>query len=333
MLINQPLLTLKQKAFEDSISRQRQLQVASPSLSVMSDIHWEYAMHSPPSPPIATTSFGNYEQNFSAHWHGDAESGSANIRRNIIYSIYDVVRGFPQHMLFLDSPCIVKIRRQNYFGHYSVATQCLSIPSSNASTHSSPLDRLQRSSHRRRTIAKFFAPFIRASLAKNSLRQHKVTSSYVTRSSSGKAMDSRLPSLSDPPPPDLSAFRHIFSSKQDWWLTVLYAHLVAYNYMCSIQVIPQYPKSEVPPKASRTLGIPRGSSNRPTTSANSDTMLANLEAGLVSCITWITNCMMGKSNASADIEKDPYTDISDQLLVPALAEIAKNCEKGCSEEG
>jgi hypothetical protein len=333
ILVNRPWLTLKQKAFEDSTSRQRQHQVASPSSPVVSNIHWEHDMHSPPSLQGITTSFDNYEQNFSAHQRGDAASDSVNIRKSIIDSIYDVVRDFPQHMLFLDSPCVVKIRRQNYFSHNPVATQRLSIPSSNSSTHLSPLDQLQHPSRRQRTTAKFFAPFVRASLAKNSLRQYKDTSSYVTRPSSRKATDSRLPSLSDPPPPDLSAFRHIFSSTQDWWPTVLYAHLVAYNYMCSIQVIPQHPKSEVPFKASRTLGIPRGSSNRPTTSANSDTMLTNLEAGLVSCITWITNCMMGKSNASADIEKNPYTDISNRLLVRALAEIVKNCEKRCSEKG
>lgn len=302
-----------------------------PSSSLVSDLRCEHAIHSPSSPPITNTSFGDCEEGFRGNQNGDAESGSVEISRNIIDSIHDVIRGFPQHMLFLDTPCLVEIRRQNHFAQDATAAECLSIPSPNSSIYLLPLDQQRRPSRRRRTTAKFFAPLLRASLTKNFLPQNRGTSSYDTRPSSRKSTDSRSLSLSDPPPPDLSAFQHIFPSTQDWWRTVLYAHLIAYNYICGLQVLSQYTISELPPKASRTLGISRGYSSHYTPNPVLDARLVEIEMELVSCITWITNCMAGKINAQRDTRKVRNGYERDCILVRALSEIVKVSEGGGGE--
>lgn len=289
-------------------------------------------MHSPISSHIANISFHDYEERFLGLRHSNSESDSVIINRSIVDSINDIVRGFPQHMPFLDTPCIVELRRQNHFAHDATAAQHLSIPLPNSSTYSLPLDQLQRPLRRRRTTAKLLEPLLHASLAKSFLPQNNVASSYVTPPSSRRSTDSRRLSLSDPPPPDLSAFQHIFPSTQDWWRTVLYAHLIAYNYICANLVRPQYAISEVPPKASRTLGISQGLSSDSTAVPVSDAILGEIEMGLLSCITWIANCMAGKNNAQTDTKKVRNVYERDHILVSALAEIVRVCEtNSCGE--
>jgi hypothetical protein len=322
--VKHPLLTLDKKASEESTARRTQHATPMPSSSVMSNLRCEHAIHSPPSPPITSTSFNDCEEGFRVNQNGGAESDSVDISRSIIDSIYDAVRGFPQHMLSLDTPCLVEIRRQNHFAQDTAATQCLSTPSPNSTIYSLPLDQLQRRPSRPRvTTAKFFTPLLRASLTKNFLPQNKGTSLYNTRTSSRKSTGSRFLSQSDPPPPNLSAFQHIFPSTQDWWKTALYAHLIAYNYICGLQAISQCPISELPPKASRTLGISGGCSTHFTPTPVLDARLVEIEMELVSCITWITNCIAGKINAQTDTKKVRNWYERDHILVRALAEIVK----------
>lgn len=305
--------------------RQRQHQAAIPSWSVLPDLQPEHAVHSPPSPPTTSTSF-SYEERFSGYQSGNTEFDSIKIIRSIIDSIYEVVQSFPQHMLFLNTPCVVEVRRQNHFVQDAAGAQRLSIPSPNSSVYSLPLDQLQRPSRRRRTTAKLLAPLLRASLAKHFLPQNTVTLPYVTRPSSRRPTASGVLSLSEPPPPNLSPFQHIFPSTQDWWRTILYAHLIAYNYICTTQVSSQYLMSEVPRKASRTLGISRGYSSQSTANTALDARLDEIERGLVSCITWITNCMAGENSALTDTMKVQTEYERDSILVRALAEIVKVCE-------
>src|SRR6202011_4257818 len=84
-------------------------------VSCTPDLQREHALHSPPSSPITSTSFGNSGKHLLGHQFDYAEPDSGEASRTIIDSIYDVVYDFPQQMLSLDTPCVADIRYQNYF--------------------------------------------------------------------------------------------------------------------------------------------------------------------------------------------------------------------------
>lgn len=192
-----------------------------PSSSVVSDLQWEHAVHSPPSSPITSTSSSDYEQPFPVHQHSRAKPDNVEASGSIIDSIYDTVQGFPQQTLFLNTPCVVDIRHQNHFAQCATDPQRFSNPSS-SSLNYSHFEQLQPSSRRRRTATNFFAPLLRTTTRKSSLSRNEVTPSYETQPSSSRSSVSRsLAPQSDTSPPELSAFRHIFPDTQDWWRNVL----------------------------------------------------------------------------------------------------------------
>ncbi len=328
---NYPLLTLKKNAVDDRTARHRQPQRETSSSSLISDLQWEHALHSPPFSPVISTSSSDFERRLLGREYGHAEPDSVELSRSNIDAIYDTLQDFPQRMLFLDTPCIVDIRHQNYLAQCAADPRLSPNPSSSStSTYSLALDQLQLPSSRRRTATDFFAPFFHATTKKSSLFWRKVTPSYASRPPSSMSTGWRtLASQSDSSPPNLSVFRHIFPNTQDWWRNVLYAHVIAFNYVRENHAHPQRPFRGFPSKAFQTLGISYERS-RPTASTSIE--LADLEEKLVSSITWVTNCMSGKSIDLKDIEKVQHKYDRDHILARALAEIVKASEGGGRQE-
>jgi hypothetical protein len=269
----------------------------------------------------------NYQSNMGRHASVDTDTSLTEADQNIINGINDAVNGFPQSMLFLDTPCVVEMRRQGHSKRPSVESRI--SPRSSESQQLS--DESYRSSSRRRTrTSSLFAPF-------------RLGSSRKTSSISGYAPS--VSAIPEPPietehapavqpvelpPPNVAALRRIFPSTDDWWRNVLYAHLVAYNYIRRIQSLSKQSRPGIPPKVSQTLGIPRTSSNNSLASLRAevtlDRRLKDIEVGLESCIQRITNCMAGNSNALRDTEEVRMAENSDGVLVRTLAEVVALCE-------
>ena len=324
------MLTLKKDNFDDGIVKLRQRRRAT-LLSSPFDLEWESSTHSPPPSPMASTSLGILEELFPEHQYHDTEPESIEPTRTIIDSIHDVVQDFPQQMLFLDTSCVTDIRYQNHLAQRKTDSRSFSNSSSSSSASSLPLDRRNLPTRRRRTATNFFAPFFLATTRKSSYSEKKVASSNANRPPSCISTDWKsLASQPDIPPPELSIFRHIFPDTQDWWRSVLYAHLVAFNYISENNTPPQRNDHGFPSKACRTLGISCGQS---TLASDATIRLTDLEKNLVSCITWITHCMTGKRGAQRDINEYRDEFDRDHILVRALAEIAKVCECGRGGEG
>jgi hypothetical protein len=326
-----PTLALKKDNFDDGTVRLRQRRKATLLSSPSFDLEWESSTHSPPPSPMASTSLGILEEPFPEHQYHDTEPESTEPTRTIIDSIHDVVQDFPQQMLFLDTSCVTDIRHQNHLAQRKTDSRSFSNSSSSSSANSLLLDQRNLPTHRRRTATNFFAHLFLATTRKSSYSQKKAASSYANRPSSCISTDWKsLASKPDIPPPELSIFRHIFPDTQDWWRSVLYAHLVAFNYINENNTPPQRNVHCFPPKALRTLGISYGQS---ILASDATIRLTDLEENLVSCITWITHCMTGKRSAQRDINEYQDEFDRDHILVRALAEIAKVCERGRGGEG
>lgn len=322
-LAHNSLISASNDSVEDKAPKRRQCDTEMSPLP-RTFLQFSGTNQSPPSPAIGCTPCGDHQLRYR---YDSMDSGSAEMNNSIINSISDIVQEFPQRMLFLDTPCVFEIRRQKHIAHYAIAAQDISIPSFGSPDSSLPLAQQRFSSHRRGITSNLFAPLLCATSINNSSPQYKAAPSYITEPLSEKFTPTLSPPPS-PPPPDLSAFRHIFPTTQDWWRDVLYAHLVVYNYVCDVRALFLYPFIDVPPKASRTLGTPYGSSNDPIEALNLNTGLGDLEMRLVSSITWIANCMSGRGSVSVDTESVKYTGKGNEILVRALAEIVKNCERG-----
>jgi hypothetical protein len=328
--VDYPMLPLKKNNFDDGTVRSKQRRRATLLSSPSFDLEGESSTHSPSPSPMASTSLGILEELFPEHQYHDAESASIEPTRTIIGSIHDVVQGFPQQMLFLDTSCVTNIRHQNHLAQRKTGHRSFSNPTFSSSTNSLPLDRRNFPTRRRRTATDFFAPFFLTTTKKSSYSQKKVASSYANRPSSCISRDWKsLASQPDIPPPELSIFRHIFPDTQDWWRSVLYAHLVAFNYIRENHTPPQRNVHGFPSKACRILGISYGQS---ILASDATIGLTDLEENLVSCITWIANRMTGKSNAQREINEYRDDFDRDHILVRALAEIVKVCERGGGRE-
>jgi hypothetical protein len=252
---------------------------------------------------------------------------------SIINAIRRAVRGFPQDMLFLNTPCVVQIRRQSHPSHQSAPLlQSLPNRSQESSEYRPPSRKPQTSSFRRRTMAAgIFASLERHHSTKHSSPELDAASvtSTIKRPPYTPTAPKGLSESEDVSSPDLTAFQKIFPSTDDWWRDVLYAYLVAYNYIQDIKV---QPKPNISSKAYRTLGIPRFTSSRACPSERQDPALADLESDLASCINRVINCMAGRNNALRDTEEIRQVEKNDGLLLRALAEIVRVCEIGHRQE-
>lgn len=366
--VKSTLLTYEDDVFEHATPKELLNQDESHHPSIIPSAYSFTFMCKPPlSPTRSQLHDEGYEDSDIPPQYTGVNPKGIGMSSNIIDSIYEVVLGFPQHMLFLNSPCIVDIRHQNRSTSSYAYTQRLYNLPFKSSDDRMPLGQPPRASIRRCTAAtKFFAPFFRAASTKASPPRHKGALYFATRPSSRRS--TALQNIFPPstlPSPDLLAFQHIFPATQNWWRGVLYAHLIAYNYVHEINTsqnlasgIPfkasrtlrlsqalshraetarhpdsvVYPSYRVPLKACRTLGIPRLSSNRSITSAHHDGCLADLENELASCITWITNCMSGKINSSTGMDSICTVDNRDLILVRSLAEIVRVQDRDGNEE-
>jgi hypothetical protein len=330
--INYPTLALTKKSFDAEKGKTGGHETAELISCSVPNLQRKQSMYRFPPSPTTSNSFGIFGEHVPENQYPDAESGILESNRTIINSIHDIVQGFPQQMLFLDTPCITDIRRQNHLARCSTDLPGFSDPSYISSNFSLPLDRLNSSTHRRRTATNYFAPFLRAKTRKSTLLRGKLATSYTGRPSSCMSRGwGSLASQPDIPPPKLSVFRHIFPDTQDWWRSVLYTHLVAFNYVRENHASQQRNSQYFPSKACRTLGISRGYSRREMLTTDANIRLAELEEALVSCITWITKCMAGSDNAEEDVWKTWNDHERDSILVRALAEIVKVYERGGGE--
>ena len=97
--------------------------------------------------------------------------------------------------------------------------------------------------------------------------------------------------------PDLSAIASIFPEGDGWWQSCLLAHLLAYNYLHTLNsALPYSPSSRgrgrgrtVPDKAARTMGI-----NNTAVIGKEETRYTKVLEDLEKCMVWIMKSMMGK---------------------------------------
>lgn len=215
---------------------------------------------------------------------------------NLIDAINGIIRSFPKDMLFLDSPAILDIRLKTDIERHHPSKSGLS------SNYPPSLQNRPRKYIRRRTKSSCTCKRFESADSAHPLVEEGSNIPVPTIKARIKVFlnpPATLPlrqSASAPPPPNLAPFRKVFPQADDWRLSVLYAHVIAYNHIQDCRSTTSTPSTtitkpstserinptdkskarpcrpHIPSKASHTLGFSNThNSNRNTNASTSQT--------------------------------------------------------------
>lgn len=263
----------------------------------ISQFEFPFKHSHPTTPPKSSSSASQSDNGFAQsikHRKTRARgSEGSEIEYNVTDGIYAAIGGFPRDMLFLNSPCVVNIRRESLLSRRSQAVYARSSQSS----------------------------------AVRSASQRSQEEAYRECSASAIDVLSEYHTVDTPEPPeaDLTSLKNIFPDTDDWWRSVLYAQLVAYNYLVDINKATSRQYGHIiPPEVASTMGAPAKVVITP--SAGGNQAYAEAVEGLELCISRITNCMGGCSTALTGIGGSDALKKTDLTIVRALAEVVRSCE-------
>jgi hypothetical protein len=237
---------------------------------------------------------------------------------DLVEAISNGIDSFPQEMLTLDTPCVAELRWRNKNSRTS-HTPKTSARLSHSKSHSS-CRRLTKTANPGDSASEISFP--------SPIDDASLPASYIERTPDNRKVD-------------LRPLRTIFTQTDDWWRSLLYAHLVAYNHITALQAPPLSNDLSVnlPPQSpKRRKRIPRDSifgpppaplHLKPSASTIVAQNLAEVEEALASCITCIANFMAGHSDSLYGEDfgvSCASKSLSDQILVRSLAEVVKGCE-------
>lgn len=254
----------------------------------------------------------------------------------LVEAICDTIDGSPRD-LQLDSYCITEIRRLNRLIRAASrpAPPPLPIPV-NQEVLDKELKRVRRSKS-------FFGTFKTSSRTSQfpSRKSSFANSASVPRQVQGvMRAETKV---------DLSALRTIFPGSDDWWRSVLYAHVLAYTYVSQKQsdtttVSGTNRPPSRPPKATKTLGLSLAASlplATDTAASERDTResFEVILTALASCISRIIAVMKGAEDynltRSRIVGHNAYGRRREEMdwpFVRALAEMIKIAELGAGAE-
>lgn len=256
-----------------------------------------------------------------------------------VESICDTIDGSPRD-LQIDSYCISQIRRRNRAIRIS-SLKPLSPPlfSSRELSYNQVLKRPSRT----KSIFGNFRP------ARPTLAQSRDSIAIASLPPRARRTLQAASQMSEP---DLGPFRNIFPDTDDWWRSVLYAHVLAYNYISALKdrecaaetSSPRSSSLMVPSKATRTLGIsasvtmPNIRSVKVSQSSEiitkhvgiMSTSFGRILTALASCITRIIGCMTVADDVDAARLRiqDGIKEEIDWTVVRSLGEIVRCAELG-----
>jgi hypothetical protein len=284
--------------------------------------------YTPPVSPLGSPfqSALNYTRSVPRHRFNVHDLAEEVINLPLIEAICDGIDGSPRD-LQLDTFCITEIRRRNQQSRSPAVPKCSA------------------------TLVDGYFPLPQRHLSRGSLHRNAKTTSFFTPLKPVKEEVTLRPSIShslsassirplaDSKSINLSALLNIFPNSDDWWRGVLYAHLLAYNYVAETHNIylSSSTISGTSSKVSRVLGLPRGSTPPELTAVRprfvaekeddriAESFVAILN-GLASCISRIVGCMAGDYERMRDTVKGMRVERADHLLVKSLAEVVKMVE-------
>lgn len=318
----------------------------------------------PPTPYESVQQLSTSPSTRSLKPPSPAEPGKPSATDDFISAICATLTTFPHTMLFLDTPCILGIRRLNTAHNSFHLSQLSHFPtppgSDQITTHPEPELRPRRSRLPKSTGSSLFRG---RSLRRRKSEKQTHQSDIKTASSDADRPVTAVQPIPFPSDinlssPNLRPLRAIFPHTDDWWRSVLYAHLVAYNFVrapitisstsppdsfpnnssaprCagprpSADISVSTARTEIPNqfntslKASRTLGMVL-----PTLPYVSGREL-RLEAArdvLEGCVGRIAECMMSEDGpVGGSLEAASPSSRVNSGFVRALAEVVRGCE-------
>lgn len=246
----------------------------------------------------------------------------------LIESICDTIDGSPRD-LQVDSYCIAEIRRLNRQARIAAFPAPPPIPTSHDIFTADEPKRGRRS---KSIFGTFRTPRANHFPVSADVPSEPRLSTTSRPSTAKSVVDTK---------PDLTVLRSIFPNSDDWWRSVLYAHLVAYTYVAqhkAARSASEGPQRR-PSKATRTLGLPMtadlpGQVVSSPVKEDKDLMESFdlILTALASCISRIIAVMRGAENCdragSSFAAYERRREEIDWPFVRALSEIVKVAELG-----